>query len=130
VPVEPGLVSDREIASEARFARVFEFVADDAVQPVRPHRPLPAGQVAQQAAQGLVALGNQVFVGALEGHAVESPDSQVVAAAGHHVVRADQRRERHETRERVLSSCLLPIPGRRSGPARCGRCRGAVRFRP
>ena len=107
---ELGLVGLRQVAREAGLRRVLQAVADDAVQAVRPHRPLAAGQVAQQAAQGLVPLGDQVLVGALEGHAVEPPDAQVVAAARDHVVRADQRRERHEARQRVLRLGLRPVP--------------------
>jgi hypothetical protein len=64
---------------------------DDAVEAVRPHGPLATGKVAQQTAQGLVSVGDLVLVGALEGNAVESPNSQVVAAARDHVIRADQR---------------------------------------
>jgi hypothetical protein len=48
---ELGLVGLGQVAREAGLRRVLQVVADDTVQPVRPHRPLAAGQVAQQAAQ-------------------------------------------------------------------------------
>jgi hypothetical protein len=45
----------------------LQAVDDDAMQSVRPDRELAAGEVAQQAALGLVTLGDGVLVGALEG---------------------------------------------------------------
>jgi hypothetical protein len=54
-----GLVGLRQVACKTRCLRVLQPVADDAPQPVHPHRPLAAGQVAQQAAQGLVPLVDQ-----------------------------------------------------------------------
>jgi hypothetical protein len=115
---ELGLVGLGQVAREAGLRRVLQAVADDAVQAVGPHRPLAAGQVAQQAAQRLVPLADLVLVGALEGHAVEPPDAQVVAAARDHVVRADQRRERDEARQRVLRLGLRPVPGPEAAAAR------------
>ncbi len=72
----------------------------------------------------------EVLVGALERHAVEPPDAQVVAAARDHVVRADQRRERHEARQRVLGPGLRPVAaGACSTPRTAASARGAVASR-
>ena len=76
----------------------------DPVEPVRPDGPLAAGKVAQQAAQRFVSLGDQVFVGALERHAVEAPDAQVVTAAGDHIVRADERLAHRVLRTRIVEA--------------------------
>ena len=104
---------------KARFGRVLKRIADDAVQPMRPHGPLATGQVAQQAAQGLVPFGDQVLVGALERHAVEPPDAQVVTAARDHVVGADERRERHEAAQGVLGLGIGPVPRLAGEPTGC-----------
>jgi len=69
VLAEPGLVGLRQVAGEAGLHGVVEGIADRPVDAVRPHGPLPAGQVAQQAAKRFMALGDLLLVGAFEGDA-------------------------------------------------------------
>ena len=113
---ELGLVGPRQVAREPGGLGVLEPVDDDAPDPMRPDRPLPISQVAQQPAQGFVPLGDQPRIRAFERYASQPPHAQVVAAARDHVVRADQRRERHKRRQRVLRPCLRPVARRLSCP--------------
>src|SRR4051812_20421072 len=76
---------------------------------MRPYRELAAGEVPEQAAERLVALSDDVVVGAFERHAVEPPRPQVVAAAGDRIMPAEQRRERNEPRQGVLAGSLPPV---------------------
>jgi hypothetical protein len=80
-----------QLARKAGSDRIGQGVGHPAMQAVRPHGPLAASEVAQQAAQRFVTFGDQVLVGALEGHAVQAPGAQVVSAARDHVVFANQR---------------------------------------
>jgi len=100
-----------QVAGETFLGRNGHVVFDGPMQPMLPDRELATGQVAQQAALGFVALGDRVLVGALEGHAVETPHPKVVPTPGDHIDGGDQRRERDEARQRVLRLCTRPMPG-------------------
>ena len=75
----------RHIAGEARFRWDRHVVLDGPMQAVLPHRKLATGQIAEEAALRLVALGDRVLVGALERDAVQTPHPKVVPTPGDHI---------------------------------------------
>ena len=80
----------RQVSRKAGLRGMLQAVVDDPVQPMRPHRPLTSCQIAQQAAQCLMPLKDQVIVCAFEGNAVQTPYAQVVPSPGDHVMGADE----------------------------------------
>ncbi len=102
------------VAAETGLRRVGQPVARASLDTVGMNRTLARRQVLQQAAQGLVAVGDLGRLCGLEGHAGQTPDTHAVAGTKQGVVVAQRRGGTDE-------ACHRRFASRGSPEARQGR---------